>query len=199
MRKTNDEEIQRMYSTEGQTKRAIAKHFGVSEQYIGKRLKQLEAFRLPDSFQRLTVKQKKYALARAEGKSKIDSAMEAYDTKDKNSAKALGYTLSKDPDVDVAIQDLLAQEGIPRRRRIQRLRDMIESQDLSIVGKGIELSCKLTGDFAPEKHLNLNIDHSVITARLADIHRRMEEIRQRREKLLAEIAAEKKEDSEEEN
>lgn len=150
MKRVNDNEMQTMFK-EKQTKRAIAKHFGVSEQYIGKRLKQLEAFKLPDSFQSLTVKQKKYALARAEGKSKTDSAMEAYDTKDKDSAKALGHNLSKDPDVNIAIQDLLAQEGIPRRRRIQRLRDMIECPDLSIAGRGLDLSFKLTGDYAPEK------------------------------------------------
>lgn len=170
MKKTNDEEMQRMFSEEGKTKRNIAKYFGVSEQYIGKRLKQLEAFRLPDSLQKLTDKQRKYALARAEGKSKTDSAMEAYDTKDKDSAKALGHNLSKDPDINLAIQDLLAQEGIPRRRRIQRLRDMIESQDLSIAGKGLDLSFKLTGDYAPEK-IDSFVDYRSLnlSATLADL------------------------------
>ena len=105
MKRVNDEEMQTMFE-KGQTKRAIANHFGVSEQYIGKRLKQLEAYRLPESVQKLTDKQKKYALARVEGKSKTDSAMEAYDTKDRDSAKALGYTLSKEPDINTAIHDL---------------------------------------------------------------------------------------------
>lgn len=156
MKKTNDSEMLTMFE-QGQTKRAIANHFGVSEQYIGKRLKQLEAFRLPESFQKLTEKQKKYALARAEGKSKTDSAMLAYDTKDKDSAKALGHNLSKEPDVNIAIQDLLAQEGIPRRRRIQRLRDMIECSDMSAVGRGLDMANKLTGEYAPEVTENITL------------------------------------------
>lgn len=150
MRKTNDEEIQRMYFQEGQTKRAISKSFGVSEQYIGKRLKQLEAFRLPDSFQKLTVKQKKYALARVEGKSKTDSAMEAYDTKDRTSAKALGHTLGNDPDITLAITDLMAQEGLTRRYRVKRLKDMVDCNDLNICGKGLEMANKLSGEYAPQ-------------------------------------------------
>jgi len=148
MKRVNDEEMQTMFE-KGQTKRAIANHFGVSEQYIGKRLKQLEAYRLPESVQKLTDKQKKYALARVEGKSKTDSAMEAYDTKDRDSAKALGYTLSKEPDINTAIHDLLAQERIPRRRRIQRLKDMIECSDMNVVGKGLDMANKMTGEYAP--------------------------------------------------
>lgn len=151
MRKTDDAEIQRMYSEEGKSKREIARHCGVSEQYIGKRLKQLEAFKLPDSFQRLTTKQKRYALARIEGKSKTESAMEAYDTKDRASAKALGHTLSREPDVNVAILDLMAQLGISRRQRIERLKDMIHCSDMSVVGKGLDISFKLGGEYSPEK------------------------------------------------
>ncbi len=151
MKRVNDEELKKMFEEEGKTKRAIAKHFDVSEQYIGKRLKQLEAFRLPESFERLSVKQKKYALAIAEGKNQTDAAMTAYNCADRTSAKALGCKESKDPDVAIAISDLLHQEGIGRRKRIQRLRDMIECQDLSIVGKGLDMANKLVGEYAPQQ------------------------------------------------
>ena len=55
------------------------------------------------------------------------------------------------PDIGLAIQDLMAQEGITRRRRIQRLRDMIECPDLSVAGKGLDMSFKLSGDYSPER------------------------------------------------
>ena len=168
MKKTNDEEILAMFCEKRLTKRAIAKHFGVSEQYIGKRLKQLEAVRLPESFQKLTDKQKKYALARVEGKSKTQSAMEAYTTGDRDSAKALGHTLSRDPDINLAIQDLLAQKGIPKRRRIQRLRDMIECADLSIAGKGLDLSFKLAGDYTPERVENYSLADIRLLVKMAE-------------------------------
>jgi len=151
MKKTNDEDILRMFCEEGHTKRAIARHFEVSEQYIGKRLKQLEAFSLPESYRKLTLKQKKYALARIEGKSKTDSAMEAYETKDRNSAKALGHNLSKDPDVNLAISELMAQEGLTRRYRVQRLKAMIDCSDLNVCGRGLDIANKLTGEYAPQQ------------------------------------------------
>jgi hypothetical protein len=55
------------------------------------------------------------------------------------------------------------QVGIGRRRRIERLRDLIEANDLGIVAKGLDMANKLTGDYAPEK-IDMNV-------RLAETHR----------------------------
>ena len=80
--------------------------------------------------------------------------MQSHDVIDRNSAKSLGHKLAKDPDINTAVSDLLSQVGIPKRRRAERLADMIESADLSIVGRGLELSYRL------DRSLVEQVDHS---------------------------------------
>jgi len=146
VRRVDDEKLIEMLQ-DGTQQKAIARHFGVSPQYINKRIKQLRSYQEPESFSKLTEKKKKFVLAKAEGKSNVEAVKCAYDVTSNESAKAMGTALMKDPDVNVAISDLLHQEGIGRRRRIQRLRAMIECPDLSIVGKGLDIANRLTGEY----------------------------------------------------
>ncbi len=114
MRKVNDFELLDLIQ-KGILQKDIATQFGVSPAYISKRKKQLEGFQEPESFSRLTDKQKKFALAKAEGKTNTAAAMVAFDVTSRQSAKVLGSNTMKDPDVSTAIQDLLYQEGLGRR------------------------------------------------------------------------------------
>jgi DNA-binding Lrp family transcriptional regulator len=133
------------------TQKDLAAQLGVSPSALNQRIKRLKSYALPESFKALTDKQKLFALAKVEGKSNLDAVKSAYDVTSSESGKALGTQLMKDPDIGAAIQDLMAQEGITRRRRVQRLRDMIDCPDLSVAGKGLDMSFKLAGDYAPQQ------------------------------------------------
>jgi len=124
---------------------------GVSPSAVNQRIKKLQAYAPPESFERLSAKQKSFVLAKVEGKTNMEAVKASYDVTTNASAKSMATVLMRDPDVSIAIQDLMAQTGIPRRRRIERLRDMIECPDLSVVGKGLDMSFKLAGDYSPQQ------------------------------------------------
>ena len=86
MRKVNDVKLLEMLA-QGIPQKDIAAHLGVVPSFITKRKKQLQAWKEPESFSRLTEKQKKFALAKAEGKSNTNAAMIAFDCVDRKSAK----------------------------------------------------------------------------------------------------------------
>ena len=147
-KKFTDEELMALID-KGVEQKDAARILGASPSAVCQRMAKIRAQQPPESFDKLTDKQQRFVLARCEGKSQTESAMQAYDCSDRESAKAIGHRLSKEPDVAVAMADLMAQEGIPRRRRVQKLKDMIECKDLSVVGKGLDMGFKLAGDYAP--------------------------------------------------
>ena len=168
MKLINDEIMMEMLNN-GFSQKDVAQRFSVSEAAVSKRLKRLRAYQLPESFDKLTLKQQKFALSVAEGKSQTAAAMEAFDCADRTSGKALGSRMMKDPDVSIAIQDLLHQEGLGRRDRIRRLKALVMSKDLSVAGKGLDMAFKIAGEYAPEQ-----ID---INARMLSVHADIEAIR----------------------
>ena len=153
-RKTTDQDIIQAMERIDQgdiTQKEIAAELGVTPSALNQRIKKLRAQAVPVSFQSLTDKQKRFALAKVEGKTNLEAVKSAYDVTSNESAKSMATVLLHDPDVNLAIADLLAQEGIPKRRRVQRLRDMIECPDLSIAGRGLDMGFKLAGDYAPQQ------------------------------------------------
>ena len=153
-RKTTDQDIIQAMERIDQgdiTQKEIAAELGVTPSALNQRIKKLRAQAVPVSFQSLTEKQKRFALAKVEGKTNLEAVKSAYDVTSNESAKSMATVLLHDPDVNLAIADLLAQEGIPKRRRVQRLRDMIECPDLSIAGRGLDMGFKLAGDYAPQQ------------------------------------------------
>ena len=150
MRKINDQELMNMIEA-GKSQKECAEYFQTSPSAINQRVKKLQTYAPPASFKHLTTKEQSFVLAKVEGKTNLEAVKSAYDVTTNESAKSLGTVLMKDPDIGTAIQDLMAQEGIPRRRRVQRLRDMIECPDLSIVGKGLDMANKLDGSYAPQQ------------------------------------------------
>ena len=44
---------------------------------------------------------------------------------------------------------LLYESGVGKRKRAERLADLINAPDLSTVAKGLDLSFKVLGDYAP--------------------------------------------------
>jgi hypothetical protein len=152
MGRINSDEMAAMLKS-GKSGADCARHFQVSEAAICKARKRLKAAEIPASMEPLTEKQRVFVLNLAEGKNATESALASYECASRDVAKTLGCRMAKDPDIEKALSDLMAQEAIPRRRRIQRLRDLIESQDLSAVSRGLDMSWKLEGAYAAEKVL----------------------------------------------
>jgi predicted transcriptional regulator len=156
MGKVNIDQLKEMLKN-GQSQADCARHFEVSEAAICKAVKKMNAAVLPESMEKLTKKERNFVLNLAEGKSPTESAMTAYDCKSRDVAKTLGCRMAKDPDISTAFSDIMAQEGIPKRRRIQRLSDLIECNDLSAVSRGLDMSWKLDGSYAPVQSENLTL------------------------------------------
>ena len=130
----------------------------MSETAISKAVRRLKAAAIPASVEKLTDKQRVFALNLLEGKNATDSAMAAYDCASRDVAKTLGCRMAKEPDITTALADIMAQEGIPLRTRIQHLKRLIESNDLSAVSRGLDMSWKLDGAYAAEK-IQVQVDH----------------------------------------
>ena len=126
---------------------------------------------LPESMDRLTPKQQQVALAVASGRSYTDSVMQAaYEVTSKASAKQIGLKLSQDPDMQIAIHDLLMQCGIGRRHRTTRLAKLIDANDLGIVAKGLDIANKLTGDYAATQiDVHVNYDPQAGRERMSEL------------------------------
>lgn len=167
MGKINHDELREMLKG-GKSQADCARHFEVSEAAICKAVKRLKANEIPASMEKLTNKERAFVFNRAEGKNATQAALAAFDCGSLDSAKTLGCRLAKDPDITAAISDLMAQEGIPQRRRIQRLRHLIECSDMTAVSKGLDMSWKLDGSYAPEK-IDLNAQMFQLHADIAAI------------------------------
>ncbi len=158
MRRTDDQTILRM-KVEGKTGKQIADHFGVSPAYICKRVKRLQPVKEPESFGNLTIKQRRFVLAKGEGKSDTQAALEVFDVTNRDSAKTIGHKLTQDPDIKLALSDLMAVEGLTRRHRVQRLKEAINHPDKNVSLKGLDQSWKLEGLYGvepPPIHVNFN-------------------------------------------
>lgn len=159
MTKNIQDDVLQQFVNHGKPQKEMATYFNVSESAISQRIKRLKSAELPESFEHLAPKEKKFVLARLEGKSNTAAALQAYDCGSVESARAIGQRLAHDPDVSMAITHLMHQEGIGRRVRVKRLRDVINAADLGIASKGLDMANKLSGDYAPDK-LDINTKHT---------------------------------------
>ena len=170
MKKIPDVILQQMLK-EGKQQREIARHFNVSESAVSQRVKRLHQAEPPASFASLSVKEQKFVLAKVNGKSSTSAALEAYDCGSVGSAKSIGSRLSGDPDIALAISDLMHEEGIGRRYRVKRLRDVINAADLGIASKGLDMGFRLADDYPAVKSKNLNVSVNVMDLHPVDISR----------------------------
>lgn len=185
-RKINNDVLQQMLS-ENKTQRECAAFFGVSDAAISKVVKRWEAEKLadqmPESLKKLTEKQQNFALAVVSGKSRTAAAAEAYDAGTLGSAKAMGAKLMKEPDVATAISDLLAQEGLSKRARIKRLSEVVNAKDLAIASRGLDLSWKLDGSYAPTQVDVQVYDSHAVSQAVAEVKAMIEKAQQQAEAI----------------
>ena len=176
-RKTDDNVILQMLS-EGKTQKEIAEFFDVSSAAICKRVKRLLT-KKPESLDRLTERQKRFALAIAEGKSQTRAALDSHECRSLDSAKSLGYQLMQKPDIQMAVADLMQEEGLTRRHRVRTLKKHIDHPDPNVSLKGLDQSWKLDGAYKEEQvHVHLSYDdmvkaHEQTRARIREVRKQL--------------------------
>jgi hypothetical protein len=165
----------------GKEQKFCANYFRVSEAAISKTLKRIAP--LPESLNKLTPKEQKFCLAVAEGKSRINAALEAYDVKDRESAKALQNQLMQKDDIKIAVNELLQIFGLTKGYRINKIKQLVDHPDPNISLKSLDMSWKLDGSYAPEKHLNANFDYNASTKRIRELEAEEAELLRQLEEL----------------
>ena len=118
-RKTNDAELLKLIDEGKLTRKEIAAHFGCSEPAISKRLYVLRPDGEPLKIEALTERQKSFVVEMASGTSQTGAALKAFDISSYDSAKSIGHTLMKDPDIKAALQEIIDRE-IPLSRSYQQ-------------------------------------------------------------------------------
>jgi hypothetical protein len=159
VRKINDDILQQMLK-EKKSQRECALFFQVSDAAISKRIQRLKLMQLPESMDKLTPQQQRFVLIKAGGASNLEAAQASFDCSNTDVAKSIGCKLMSEPDINVAIRDILAQEGYPIRKRLKRLGQLIDCADLTVAGKGLDMSFKLDGSYAPQ-HLEIPDYHAI--------------------------------------
>jgi DNA-binding Lrp family transcriptional regulator len=173
VRKTDDNIILQMLR-EDKTQKEIAKHFNVSGAAICKRVKKL-LNKKPESFERLTKKEQKFALSVAEGKTQTQAALDSHECSSLDSAKSMGYQLMQKPDIQTAVAELMQEEGLTRRYRVQKLKVHIDHPDPNVSLKGLDQSWKLDGAYT-EKHVHVHATYEDMTKNLAEIQKKRRQL-----------------------
>jgi phage terminase small subunit len=188
MRKIIDTELIELLD-QGMTQKEAAQHFNCSEPAISKRLSKLRS-RVPQAFEKLlTKKQKNFALALAEGQSKTQAAALAYDTTTIDSARTIGKRLSVDSDIKIAVAEILQRNGLTKQYRVNRLRELVDSLDPSVVLRALEITFKLEGSYSPETH-NINVrTHEEIVQSRQTLEEASRQAQERKEVALKQITA----------
>ena len=179
MRKTNDAEIIEMLDA-GKSQKEIAEHFGVSPPAICYRVKKIRPPELPPALTGLTEKEQKFVVARAEGKTLTQAALDSFECSTMDSAKNLGSRLAKRDDIQVAVSILLEEEGIGRRHRIRALKRHIDNlHDTQASLKGIDIANRMENLYV-EKHV-------VLTPSWTDLCQDLDEVLKRKRELEEEL------------
>jgi len=138
----------------GKTQTEVAKHFDVSPAAVCKKLKRFAP--LPESLEKLTDNQKKFAIALAEGKTKTQAALASYECGNMESAKTLGKRMAVRSDIKKAVAEIMQTEGLTRTDRVRRLKDHVHNRDPNVSLKALDQSWKLDGAYINNHNVNVN-------------------------------------------
>jgi predicted transcriptional regulator len=158
MRKIDDAVMLEMIE-EGKSQKEVAEHFEVSPAAVCKKLKKYPP--LPESLEKLTDKQQKFALEVASGKTQTQAALASFECGSMDSAKSLGGKLMKKPDILTAVAEIMQTEGLNRTYRVRKLKQHVDARDPNVSLKALDQSWKLDGAY------NHNVDLIVRDERTA--------------------------------
>ncbi|GAB4389919.1 MAG: hypothetical protein Kow0025_18430 [Thermodesulfovibrionales bacterium] len=148
MRKIDDEKLLAMLK-EGRTQKEAAEFFGVSCPAVCKRVKRLN---LTKALRGLTKRERKFAIEKAKGASNVAAAMQSYEVTSMASARVIGSQLMAKPEIQMAISELMDYHGLTKSYRIKKLRQHVDHPDPTASLKALDMSFKLDGSYAPERH-----------------------------------------------
>jgi len=198
MRRKIDDIVLLEMLKQGKLQKEIAEHFGVSPVAICKRLKRLlpQPESVLDKYS-LTDQQKQFVIEKAKGKTNIQAVMASYEVSSRVSAKVIGSQLMNMPKVKMSLSEL-HEIHLPQDYKIMRLRTHADNVDPMVSLKALDLSWKLDGSYAPEKHINLNVHYDALTKEEAESDAKIAELK-RRLAALGEDDPELREDENEGN
>ena len=110
----------------------------------------------------LTDQQKRFVIEKVRGKTNTQAVLASYEVNSLQSAKVIGSQLMDKLEVKMAIGELMDYHGMGRSYRIGRLKDHIDNQDPVVSLKALDLSWRLDGSYAPEKHINVEVRTSYL-------------------------------------
>jgi len=153
MKRVDDRKLLEMLS-QGVEQKKIAETLGCHPSYITKRKKQLLPVQVeePETFSTLTDQQKRFVLAKAEGKTNIQAVTESYEVTSKDSAKSLGSRMMKSPEIQKSIIELMDMNGLTKENRIKQLKNLVYHHDGNVSLKALDQTWKLDGSYSPERH-----------------------------------------------
>jgi predicted transcriptional regulator len=132
----------------------IGEALGVSNVAIHKRLKKILVMQ---NLEKLTKKEQRFCLAVAEGKSRTQAVMEAYDVSSRESAKALQNTLSEKAEIQESITAIMDLQGLTRSSLIKVLKGHIFNEtDPNVSLRALDIGFKLSNSYPAQKNINLN-------------------------------------------
>ncbi len=186
MRKINDDELIQMLKEGRLTQKEMAVHFGVSEPAITKMKRRYRKLGLynefvpPETFKKLSDKEKRFVLARVEGKNQTQAAKEAFECSSDGSARSMGSQLAKRDEIQKAVSEIMQEERLTRRNRVRVLKEHVYAQDPPVSLKALDQTWKLEGAYM-EKHVHAHI-------RYADMCKELSELDQERKELEKELS-----------
>ena len=155
--------IARIDSGELMLKEAAAL-LGISPPGLHKKIAKYKRQLPPESLKVITSPAKRIFLeAKAAGMGNKQSARLAYPDAQESSLSVLASKIMAEPQAQVAMQDLMARNGIDRNRRVSVLAQVINSPDLNLAVKGLDQSWKLDGSYAPDRlDINARVDSRLV-------------------------------------
>jgi len=166
-RKIDDTKLLEMLH-QGMQQKEIARIMNVSEPAICKRLKRLipQPDTVLDKYD-LTDQQKAFVVQKAKGMTNTDAALESYKVSSRNSAKVIGSQLMAEPEIKMALNELM-DTYLPQHYRIRKLRTHADNPDPTVSLKALDLSWKLDGSYAPEKHAHQILGFTLVDLELSN-------------------------------
>jgi hypothetical protein len=95
---------------------------------------------------KITVKEAKLIRGIAEGKTRQQAALDAYDTTDPSTASAIATETLNKPKVQEALAIALEKYNITPDRTLKRVSEALDAEKVSIVGNGEEAMAEITPD-----------------------------------------------------
>lgn len=166
-RKIDDTKLLEMLH-QGMQQKEIARIMNVSEPAICKRLKRLRP--QPDTVldkYNLTAQQKMFVVEKAKGKTNTEAALESYEASSRKSTKVIGSQLMAEPEIKMALNELM-DTYLPQHYRIRKLRTHADNPDPTVSLKALDLSWKLDGSYAPEKHTHQILGFTLVDLELSN-------------------------------